>query len=105
MGMALWTGLFYHEPALLSAFYQLYSDREPPIHHSVRVELEARMLYLPTEEELRKELAPGHERREVAPRARLARAKPQTLRQSYRDLQDTVCLGHARFDTTSSTVE
>ena len=74
MGMALWTGLFYHEPALLSAFYQLYSDREPPIHHSVCDELEARILYLPTEEELREEFAPGHERREVAPRARLARA-------------------------------
>jgi len=41
---------------LLSAFYQLYSDREPPIHHSVCDELEARTLYLPTEEELRKEL-------------------------------------------------
>jgi hypothetical protein len=67
MGMALWTGLFYHEPALLSPFYQLYSDREPPIHHSVCDELEACMLYLPTEEELRKELAPRHERREVAP--------------------------------------
>ena len=105
MGMALWTGIFYHEPALLSPFYQLYSDREPPIHHSVCDELEARILCLPTEEELREEFAPGHERREVAPRARLARAKPQTLRQSHRDLQDTVCLGHARFDTTSAIVE
>jgi len=46
--MALWTGLFY----------QLYSDREPPIHHSVCDELEARMLYLPTKEELRKEFGP-----------------------------------------------
>jgi len=63
--MALWTGLFYHEPAFLSPFYPLYSDREPPIHHSGCDELEARMLYLPTEEELREELAPGHERREV----------------------------------------
>jgi hypothetical protein len=52
MGMALWTGIFYHEAALLSPFYQLYSDREPPIHHSVCDELEARMLYLPTKEEL-----------------------------------------------------
>ena len=77
MGMALWTGLFYHEPALLSPFYPLYSDHEPPIHHSGCDELEARMLYLPTEEELREELAPGHERPEVAPRARWARAKPQ----------------------------
>ena len=78
MGMALWTGLFYHEPAFLSPFYPLYSDREPPIHHSGCDELEARMLYLPTEEELREELAPGHERREVAPNARSARIKSQT---------------------------
>ena len=92
--MALWTGLFY----------QLYSDREPPIHHSVCDELEARMLYLPTEEELRKELAPGHERREVAPNARSARAKPQTLRQSHCDLQDTACICN-RFDTLSVMVE
>ena len=105
MGMALWTGLFYHEPALLSAFYQLYSDREPPIHHSVCDELEARMLYLPTEEELRKERGPEHERREVAPHARSPIIKPQTLRQSHRDLQDTACFGHARFDTTSAIVE
>ena len=104
MGMALWTGIFYHEPALLSAFYQLYSDREPPIHHSVCYELKARMLYLPTEEELRKELAPGHERREVAPNARSARAKPQTLRQSHCDLQDTACICN-RFDTISAIVE
>jgi len=104
MGMALWTGIFYHEPALLSPFYQLYSDREPPIHHSVCYELKARMLYLPTEEELRKELAPGHERREVAPNARSARAKPQTLRQSHCDLQDTACICN-RFDTISAIVE
>ena len=104
MGMALWTGIFYHEPALLSPFYQLYSDREPPIHHSVCYELKARMLYLPTEEELRKELAPRHERREVAPNARSARAKPQTLRQSHCDLQDTACICN-RFDTISAIVE
>jgi hypothetical protein len=78
MGMALWTGIFYHKPALLSPFYQLYRACEPPIHHSVCDELKARMLYLPTEEELRKELAPGHERREVAPNARSARIKSQT---------------------------
>ena len=105
MGMALWTGIFYHEPALLSPFYQLYSDREPPIHHSVCDELEARTLYLPTEEELRKELGPEHERREVAPHARSPIIKPQTLRQSHRDLQDTACFGHTRFDIISAIVE